>query len=64
MRSLEAREIELRQLKKLKKLLMEYSSGISIMPFEFVIPIQFVKRYRKDGWKLFEDPAIDAYVID
>lgn len=54
----------LEHLKKLKILLMDFSSGEQVKPYNWLFPPMFQERYKKEGWKMFQDPAIDNFCLD
>jgi hypothetical protein len=51
-------------LKKLKIVLMELSSGVRAKTPDWIFPPMYEKEYKKVGWKMFEDPRIDAIKLD
>ncbi len=54
----------LRSLKRLKKILMEFSSGERLKTPDWAFPLDFEKQYKKEGWKMFENSEIDNIVLD
>lgn len=54
----------LRSLKRLKKILMEFSSGERLKTPDWAFPLDFEKQYKKEGWKMFENLEIDNVVLD
>lgn len=54
----------LKKLKRLKRVLMEFSSGKRIKTPDWVFPMDYEKQYKKDGWKMFENPEIDKVELD
>nr|YP_740746.1 Ymf77 [Tetrahymena malaccensis]ABI51655.1 Ymf77 [Tetrahymena malaccensis] len=57
-------KIKLQQLKKLKLILMDFSSGKKHKPSDWTFPLVFEKEYKTNGWKMFENPEIDAVSLD
>jgi hypothetical protein len=55
---------ELTHLKKLKLILMGFSSGELIKTPDWNFPYIYEKEYKKKGWAMFEDPRIDAVELD
>ena len=47
------------KLKRLKSLLLDYSSGVKHKEPSWVFPADFEKEYKKLGWQLFENYEID-----
>lgn len=55
---------ELIHLKKLKIVLMGFSSGEIAKTPDWNFPYLYEKEYKKKGWAMFEDPRIDAVELD
>lgn len=51
-------------LKKLKLILMSFSSGETIKTPDWIFPPMYEKQYKLEGWSMFENPEIDAVVLD
>lgn len=51
-------------LKKLKLVLMGFSSGETIKTPDWIFPPIYEKRYKKEGWSMFENQEIDQVELD